>query len=431
MKLSRRRLLPGSVLAVLALGTTATHAADFSVSGFGTVGYSRSNQSFAYQRFVDDHGTFKHDSVFGIQLDAKLTPQWGITVQGKMAPAADSDHGWEATLPWAFVSWRPSNDWLFRLGRYRVPSYLNAENIDVGQTFDFARLPYEVYSTTPAADFDGASFTKTWESGINEFSLDGYVGRASKTHWRFFRRDTIPGVQEAGAYYWPLRLDSAGLTLTLQREENTYRAGFYKAYAKPDLPFPANFPYVGIAPGIGYYQTSDRLPGPGVPTTEKLDISVYYLATDLALGGGYRFAGEYVRRAVRNTDLGPDTQSAYVSLRKRFGNWTPYVIHARLHSESRPLDMFKALDNSMMPGFVPGAALINASQRAGADGIIAYDQYSSSLGVSYAVSSTSKIKADWTRVHVGSTSSLVDRPAVGDVRGKDIDIVSLSYSFVF
>lgn len=404
--------------------------AEVSFSGYGTIGYTQSDMADTYQRFISEGGSFKRDSVFGVQMDVRATPQFGFTVQGKVAPSMDNDSGWDPTIAWAFLSWRPSSDLLLRLGKLRVPSYLNAENKDVGATFDFARMPHEVYSATPTADFTGASFSKTWNIEDNEVNLDGYWGKA-KTHWRFHFRDTIPGVQDAGAYHWPVDIESKGMVLSLLRDENIYRVGAHKAVASVDRPFPVTFPYVGIMPGVGYYQTSDLMPGPGVPWTDKINISLFSLAADVGLGNDIRLAGEYVRRLVRNTDIGPDSQSGYLSLRKRIDKWTPYVIHARLRSGTKPLDMQQALNSSSVPAFIDPSGALNASQRAGADGIIAYDQYSSSLGVSYAMSPTSKIKADWTRVHIGAASSMLDASPGTDNRQKDFNVLSLSYNFVY
>ena len=60
--------------------------ADFSISGFGTLGYARSDQPYNYQRFIDDSGTFKRDSVAGIQMDAQFADRFGATMQVKACP---------------------------------------------------------------------------------------------------------------------------------------------------------------------------------------------------------------------------------------------------------------------------------------------------------------------------------------------------------
>ena len=85
------------------------------LSGFGTLGYAKSNQSYNFERFVNDGGTIQRDSVVGVQADAKFTDSIGATIQGKLAPSLKSDSSWDGTLSWAFLSWRPANDLLIRL----------------------------------------------------------------------------------------------------------------------------------------------------------------------------------------------------------------------------------------------------------------------------------------------------------------------------
>ena len=60
-----------------------------------------------------------------------------------------------------------------------------------------------------------------------------------------------------------------------------------------------------------------------------------------------------------------------------------------------------------------------------------YDQFSWSVGTSYSLSPTSKLKAEWMRTRVGTTSAFVDAPAGSSVRNQNIDVLSFSYSFMF
>jgi len=75
--------------------------------------------------------------------------------------------------------------------------------------------------------------------------------------------------------------------------------------------------------------------------------------------------------------------------------------------------------------------LINALQRATTDIFIAYDQQTWALGASYALTPTSKLKLEWASTHVGMTSSFVDAPVGGEISDQDINLLSLSYHFVF
>jgi len=409
------------------------------VSGFGTIGYAKSNQTYNYQRFVNDTGTFQRDSVLGLQLDAKFNEQWSATVQGKFAPSLSYDSKWAATTSWAFLSYRPENDWLFRLGKLRIPLYLNSENMDVGTTYDFARLPAEVFSIAPTNDFTGVAVSKNLTLGTSELTLDAYWGKAN-TYWRFFMRDDMSaaGGLPRGAQFMPITVNAKGLVLTAQVDEHRFRAGVHSTVATrtDGSAFVADYSYGDLgaaygAPGLAYgYQAQ----GPGVPTTDSARNLTYVLGGDLSLGSGYRLMGEFARREVKDTKIGPDTKAAYLSLLKEIGAWTPYVSYARLLSSSTQRNLYAAANGNVisspyLPPTVNGA--LTASQRAAADGIAVYDQYTVAVGTSFKLSPAQKIKAEWARTHIGAVSSFVDAPAGGNVSNQNIDVMSLSYNFVF
>ena len=117
MKRSVRLLLSLS----LVLAAAGVRAADVTVSGFGTLGYAISDKPYSYQRYVDEQGTFDRDSRLAVQVDAALSRRWSATAQLKFAPDEDSDSRWAPRLSWGFLSWRPDDDWLLRVGKLRIP----------------------------------------------------------------------------------------------------------------------------------------------------------------------------------------------------------------------------------------------------------------------------------------------------------------------
>ena len=428
----RRCWIATLLLAVPLAVPHPTHAApEVDVSGFGTLGAAGSDQDFIYQRYIDDGGTLNRDSLAGIQLDARLTDAWGLTLQAKAAPSLDSDTAWEPTLSWAFLSWRPTNDLLLRVGKLRVPLMLYSANSDVGTTFDFARLPTEVYSLSPTSDVTGLSLGKTWLDGEREWTLEGYLGTAH-TYWRFYARTGMEPDFPAGTLYEGADLNLGGLVLSMRDGENTWRVGVHRADASIDYgAIPTTYPFVSVAQGIGYYQVTDSMPGPGITTVDTLVNYVFTLGAEIALPDDFRLVGELVRRRITNATLGPDTTSGYLALLKRVGRWTPYIYWAGIRSQEKPLDLYDALNSNRMPDVITGAAEINASQQLGADILNAYDQQSVAIGTSYSLSPTSKIKAEWMYTRTGLVSSFVDAPSGEDSDGRQINVFSLSYSFTF
>jgi len=400
--------------ALISLCSTGVSAVDLNVTGFGTLGYALSDQDFRYLRYIDNDGTLKADSLVGLQAEAQFNSQWGATLQVVASAPRTRDNGHEVKLRWAFVSFRPDNDWLFRVGRLRPPVFIHSQNAEVGVTYDQVRLPAEVYTLSPIYDFDGGAVTKTWGLKNAELNLDAYWGK-SDTAVRFFQRDAKL------INYDAIKVESSGLILSYTTDSLLLRGGAHHGNVKRkngqafvDTFSPTSIP---IPPPTGgtLYQPS------GTPS--KLGFTV------LTLGGGWsisdwRITGEYGQRIISGSKIGAGSKSAYVTVARQIGKWTPYVTQARLLSDSDTRKIYQAVNGTP----VPTASTLSANfHRILADNITVYDQYSTMLGTSYSFSPTSKAKLEWMRTHVGLASSLVD----GDIRNKQTNVYSVSYSVAF
>ncbi len=412
---------------LLSAASLSAHAVDYSLSGYGTIGYAQSDQENAYQRYIDKDGGFKRDTVLGAQLSARLSPDWSATVQAKLAPASDSDQDVKAMLSWAFLSYRPTDDWLLRAGKLRIPFYLHSENADVGTTFTAARLPIEVYSTAATVDFIGASFAKTWLMKESELVLDGYWGKAKDASWRFYARDTNAAPTQLtpdgrpGEFFAKLNTKSGGLRLSLNQGGNTFLMGIHRAdttpRGSPDLG-PSTYVPVPAAPFGTLY-----IPKPDSNALE-ITTTTAHLGASIDLGNGFRTTGEYVRRKNSGSTLAPDSKGFYLTLQKQVGQWTPYLTYAKLTTKNR--DLYQAINTAQ-----PSSSPYYGFERNLADVMVVYDQHSWALGTSYAVDSKSKIKAEWSVVQTGVASSFVDASPGGESGDQRINVFSLSYNFTF
>jgi hypothetical protein len=414
-----RRVLP---LVLASIGAMPALAADWSASGFGTLGYARSNQDSAYLRHIDQSGTLKADSLLGAQLDVRINSEWGATAQVVASAPSARDDGVEAKMRWAFISYRPTNDWLLRAGKLRPPVFIHTQNMEVGMTYDQARLPAEVYTLTPMYDFNGVAAAKTWLLNDSDMTLEGYWGQ-STVDWRFFMRDA------GGPSYVKNNVTSKGLVLSYSTDALLLRGGAHftsterddgqsmiETFAATPVPLPAPFGGTMYAPSGGKH---------------KINSPVFTLGADWR-HDDWRITAEYANRRVKAIDTGPDSQGAYITLARRIGKWTPYITQARLLSDSGERSLYQALNSTPVPlalqaapppfGPVPATA-----HRMMADAIPVYDQSSTMIGASYAVSPTSKIKMEVMRTRVGLTSSLFD----GGLNNQKANVYSLSYSQVF
>lgn len=405
-----------STLAIAGAATVwslSAHAQDFSFSGFGTLGAAVSDQDYNYQRFINDNGTLKRDSVLGAQADIKFSPEWSATLQGKVAPANDNDTKWKASVAWAFVSWRPNNEWLVRLGKVRLPLYLFSENLDVGQSYDFARMPTEMYSISPTTDIAGLYVTHNWAFQASDLSLDVYSGEAPRVVQRIYTRD-------AGVHFADVTTRVTGGVLTFRSEDSTLRTGFHHAQSKfnNSVTVPATF--VEIPPLGIYAPTSD---------TDKFSNDIFTVGLDLNLSSQWRLLAEFERNWQHDLDAGANTAGGYISLLRKFDKLTPYVTWSKLKTLGTPASLYEGLSHQDQTYLPP---LLAAQQRMLMDGIPYYDQESLALGMSYSLTPQSKIKAEFMHTWVGNGSAMIDSPAGGpSIAHEGINVLSLSYNFVF
>lgn len=418
-----------------ALASTAASAQELSWSAYGTLGYAQSDRRFTYQRHITDEGGFARDTRLGLQADLRLNPQWWATAQVKLEPSSRKDNGWEARAAWAFVGWRPDDDWLLRLGRLRLPMYLHSESLDVGQTHDMVRLPGEMYSIVPTPDFDGAYVSRSWAlggRGERELTADLYGGSAS-TVARFWRRDGMPPLLPAGASFEPVSLDVHGLALTLRQPGTLVRSSLSQARTgRIGGQVAVRYPYVPLGPGLGYYQVDESLPGPGIPRVAQVRNTIFSLGAEVGLGGGWRISGEFVRNLQHDTAFGADTSAAYLALFRQIGAFTPYVSLADQRARQGSFDWYDRLTTHPLPAQVPGAAQINAAQRIAAESYWVTAQHSLALGGSHALSPQVKLKAEWLHSRIGRVSRMVDAPAGAPTpRHIGVNVLSVNLNFAY
>lgn len=397
------RTLQALTAALLSCAAWACSAQELSYSAFGTAGLSVSDQSYRYQRFIDSDGTLKRDSLFGAQVDAQFTPEWSATLQTKIAPSMRSDGKWDVSASWAFASWRPSNEWLVRAGKVRIPLYLFSENLDVGQSYDFVRMPTEMYSIAPTTDITGLYVTRSWSLPASELSVDIYSG-AAPVWVRFHGRDT-------GTGFFEVKTRVTGSVVTWHADKTMWRAGWHHAQTKARN---GNQFAAEVMPMFGFYGVSGYTP--------DIANDIVTVGLDQELAGGWRLLFEFERNIQHKTDLGANTAGGYLGLLKSIDRWTPYAAVSALKSVGAPARIRKALDPL---DFVPQERML-------ADSIPYYDQHSIAVGTSYALNPHSKIKAELMHTWVKRGSAMVDSPDPGPaVSNQGINVLSVSYNFAF
>ncbi|MDR3631622.1 MAG: hypothetical protein P4L42_14980 [Desulfocapsaceae bacterium] len=385
------------------------HAVEYSVSGFGTVGGAISDNSTTMQRFINDKGTFSRDSLLGVQLDAKFNEKWSATTQVIVAPRVDEDTGVAPQLKWTLLSYRPSNDWLIRVGRLSLGGLLNQQNMDVGVSYDMARLPNEVYLLSSSYDFDGISLAKTWNASQFDITLDGSFG--------FQKRDLRSyGNGSQTQRYYSADVSGGALVLTVSDLDRTmYRLGWDMMYVKPVA-----------AGGFLSKYTFTQLPGGlytlGMPQyTSGAFFHSFFLGGRFPVGD-FMVSSECTAVIPENVEPAPPSISAYVSLSYKWNKWTPYLTYAQMWTSG--MDTWRKVQGATP---IPQLGITQAAIDDAASLMAVYEQNSWMLGTSYAISPKQKLKAEAMLTHVGERSAMFDGP----IAHENVMVYSLSYNFSF
>jgi len=437
--LSSRTLAAQRVAIVLALASgfapPMASAVEFSWSGFATLGHSRSDTEFRYLRWIDEDGSFRNEAVAGLQLDAQLSPRWSATLQLRVTPAMDDDTRWDVEPSWGFLAWRPADGWLLRAGKLRAPLYLYSEVLDVGVAHDMARLPVEMYATTPVNEFTGGAASYDWtlnEAGDYLLNVAAYAGHTVATT-RGYVPQGMPGVVPQGAQFVDNDATAAGLVLDFTAPDTRLRTALVHAHVHPGVRTPIRFPRVELGAGLNYYKVADAIPGPPIQFTDVLHMNFVSLGLERRLAQHWRVAAEYARVIQENVDLGIDSNAGYVAVFRDWQRITPYLSLSGLVSTDGQRGLYRKLaGNPLPPGLLGGAeAAINASQAAAAAVSYVTDQRTLAIGSSVPVRG-GKLKFEWAHVWIDETSRLIDeRPDDPLIRDRSFNVWTVNYSVAF
>lgn len=178
------------LLALLLLGMApgASAEAEHRFSGFATLGIALSdNPDLVFRRDVTkDDGAYKHsgswksDSLLGLQWQADWSPEWGTMVQ--LVAKDRFKNSLANSLEWAFVRYRPVDGLDLRLGRLGTDVFMLSEYRQVGYAFPWVRPPHDLYGITSIYHLDGADLNKRFELGTAMLNIKAFYGNSNEDY---------------------------------------------------------------------------------------------------------------------------------------------------------------------------------------------------------------------------------------------------------
>lgn len=423
----------------------------FSLSGFGTLGYARTNTDDALYNYrgqgagADTKGSFGTDSKVGVQGTYKVTPtlQGTAQVMSKLTPDGDYAPG----VDWAFAKWQAMPALAFRAGRMGAPYFMLSDFREVNYAVTSVRPSMDVYSQVAVTTFEGADATYQMNVGSATINSTLWTGRSSAPYALDLPQNRPPSDIKIK--------DIIGLNVTAEFDNGlTLRLGH--AHGKLTIESEGS---AAIAKGSALTASSlAAVPGNPFASTVQQYMDVYSALTardkDATFSGiGFSYdearwvaSGEFTRR--RTKSYVADTTGISGLVGYRFGKFTPFVGASRLKTDQRHSTVAPSVAQLVAAG-VPLATAVSAAPLYYGSRFVMdtqkVDEKTASLGVRWDALSNLALKAQFDRVRKPadaaglflvplSTLAQPTNPTADNAwvkNARSVNVLSVSMDFVF
>lgn len=392
-------------------------ASMFSLSGYGTVGLVHSSEKqadYTNSPWYKPSGagysrdwSADVDSRFGLQLDAKFSPQLSAVLQ--VVSQLRYDNTYTPSVEWANIKYAFSPDFSVRLGRIVMSTFLASDYRNVGYAMPWVRPPLDVYNMMPVNSNDGF-----------DASYRFHFGEAANTVQGFYGTDNL---KSPGSAYHPAvannpARDSWGLFDTLEYGPAIFRLAYQKSTLTLD--------------GVNSFFDQFRNFGPqGVALADKYGsykVPVSFYGASASYDPGKWFLiGEWGRSKLLPSFMGEQT-AWYVSSGYRLGNFTPYVAYTRSKKLTTTSD--PGLNLAAVPPYLVGYA---AGLNAGLNGFLKpITGATVTVGSRWDFTKNADLKLQYEHIDLDHDSSgLLINLQPGYKPGGKLNLVSASVDFVF
>lgn len=402
----------------LALGGAAALADDgLRLSGFGTLGYTADSRSdIAPARDIvqlPESGfstgpSWRVDTRLGVQMEYSLSPNADLV--GQLVVRDQFHRDLDSATELAYLTVRPGTQWDVRAGRINYDAFLMSEYRNVGYAYPWVRPPSEFYGWIPILSVDGLDATYRFESASARWRLKAQLGRSSPF--------AIP-IQSG----YDFRADDMrGVSVTGQTDKWRFKLAYSQWTAANEVPA-----FAPLHAGL------DSLAAAGVPgvSAEAADLRrnlsfqgarVSYTTLGAVYDDGQWLAQAELGTTTASTAVVPHGRMAYVSIGRRFGDWTPLLTF----STSRP-------DAPRLPANDWGG--YNATLRDPALFVLntnRIEQDTVSLGLRWDFHRQAALKLQWDQTQIKPTGyGLWWRDEAINRDGSRINLLAMTLDFAF
>lgn len=394
------------------------------LNGFATLGYANTDKyrdSVLRRNLYQDtneikRNSFKLDSRIGLQVSGELSDRWDMVLQGTLKHQYIShitDY-----IDVAMLRYQANNEWQISFGRQPFDLFFLSDHRNVGYSYDWVRPPTEFYGIIPYDYFDGAKFVRRWGDFDNEWTWSFSVGLIEDAYQIIsFEDDDFEGTgdEECRGCEPPGdpngedeedRFDDTVRAEPIYNTELTWRTGNWHLRA--------NYAYLKYEQELDPVEVQETfgdlvLVWPGVVDffeqfTVREDLHYF------SVGGSWEQGGWKIQSEVSHSeasDLAFDGQRGYLHVRKRWGDWSPFVTWGFANDSSNI--EFQRLEDTFIP---PGSPLFNSLLGLQRDldaiaSVVKQNQNNLSIGVRWDFSHEKALKFQCDRIRTDALSGSI------------------------
>lgn len=388
--------------------TTTALASDTQIRGFGTLGvFKHDADNLGYHRDMGLDSTdanswsFSTDSILGVQVNHTLSDQWSLA--GQLVYKNRLDYTFNNSVEWAFAKY--TSDTLpltVRIGRTGADVFMLSEYRNVGFAYLWARPPVEFYGPLAFDYIDG--FDLSYNTFLNETFFQARFAFGSVEN-NFLEKELV------------IEASPAATTSFLWEVDNWK---FHLGYAYIEVDSSPTF----FNPLIEQLEQAEFFWPGAAEVKDQIDINgakFDYYSAGFAYDSADWVAQAELSRIETEGSIFTSSHNAYISLGRRFDDWTVYSIAAISENTD---EVYQA------PAAPPPLEdLRNFAQRTFSS--IAIDQRSFGIGARWDITNNTALKMQWDHIWIKPYGAGLWRENTPSAAKEEVDVISINLNFLF
>lgn len=388
------------------LPAAGDEATGFSIQGFGTLGSVRTSgdrvnfvRDLSQPDGATDHWTGRTDSLFGLQLNARISSQFEGVAQAVSRYRHDGTFNPE--FSWVYLKFDPDPRWSLRVGRLGTEFFMLADSRLVGYSYLTVRPPGDYFWSLPFQHIDGVDVAMAVpvDGGLLRGKL--FAGVSSEKLPLAERTWKLDGSHMAGAY------------------ADFHRGAWQTRLTYARIHFNNNLPTDDLLAALR--STGAPSARAAARSLTAADSHSDYYSFGIVYDDGPWQAQLMLNRVEHSSKSFQNAHAGYLVGGRRVGNVTPYLGYSWVKSKANRVDTGLP-DVGLLAGLnaLVGQLLVDGHAH----------QHTTFAGVRWDFAANVALKAQWDRIRGEADSVFPYRWEKAGWNGK-LDVFSLTLDFVF